>query len=296
MQTDIHRKFKLFPYAHPYKKAGQMWSPLLKMSKARKRMFNHRNRFFSMEYRRSLPKRLFWQMTLPTLHPSTSTAGSLVMQHPWPTFRALFFGKMWMLKNPSLVPGVVWPVKSKKYLLAKIHASQALTHLVGKASQKWMKKVLQKLWALSSPTRSSLWLVAGGLDTLMNNFLLKSGVVNSLPSAYHLLTYKKLKTNGFTSNQKLAFAYPGDLIQWKDSFYLSKVLNGGPEKQAFQQQNYHPTSVHGLKVFGWLRPFYQNAILISAFRNPKKAPWKGKRPYKKAKKQVNSRSSKKFPE
>lgn len=256
MRTQARRQFKLFPYAHPYKKVGQMWSSLLKISKKQKRMYTYRNKFFSMEYRRPLPKSLLWPMTFSGQVRGVQQTQPLAMEGPWLTFRVLFFAKLWMLKNPALVPGVVWPVKSKKYLLAKMHAFQGLTDLTGKASQGWTRKILQKLWSLRSGTRSSLWSVTGGLDSLFTNLLLKSGWTATLPRASHLLTYKKVQKNGVLTKQSLAFAYPGDYVKIKDSLCLLRVLNAGPEKDTFLLEGVQPTSIHALKLFGWLRSFY----------------------------------------
>jgi hypothetical protein len=243
MKSLYLRQKKAFPLATSLKKANQQWNPMRTLSKAEKKLFKNKFSFFSMEYGRSLPKRLLWQIAIAkpgtnpgevdsgVTHESFSFSNGVAaevnlkqkknsrpgppvtpFQQNWAVFRFVFFGKMWMLNNPSLVPGLVWPVKRKKTVLAKLRAWKAMSQLVGQSNLHFLKQNLQKLWNLPSHLIPSLWSLASGLDSLKTNLVLKSGLAGNLPSAYHLVSRGHYFLNGLPCKKSLGFNYPGDVI------------------------------------------------------------------------------------
>jgi hypothetical protein len=265
------RQKKAFPLATSLKKANQQWNPMRTLSKAEKKLFKNKFNFFSMEYGRSLPKRLLWQIAIakPGANPGEVNSGVTQesfafsngvlakvnlkekknshmgppvtpFQQTWAVFRYVFFGKMWMLNNPSLVPGLVWPVKRKKTLLAKLRAWKAMSQLVGQSNLHFLKQNLQKLWNLPSHLVPSLWSLASGLDSIKTNLVLKSGLVGNLPSAYHLVSRGHYFLNGLPSKKSLGFNYPGDVVSLSmptlpETYTGSKnpSMGSGTEKNKF---------------------------------------------------------------
>lgn len=268
-------KLKRFPLATPQKKAAQQWSSLLKLSVQRQRFFKNQTRFFSIEYGMSLPKRLFWQIAIcqtPKGGAFENTGSDVSvflpktpsLEHPWNVFRSVFFGKMWILNNPSLVPGVVWPMKSQKGGVAKIRALKALSHLIGKKQKKWLLENFQSFWNLSHQTKPMLWTFASSLDSLKTNVLLKSGWAGTVPAAFHLVTHQKSVWNGFFPEKTFGFTYFGDCVQFfpknpkNFETFLSEMLTYGLTKQG---------SLNLMKPFLWFVPFFQNQKKSSFSKN-----------------------------
>lgn len=280
MKIPNSNKYKLFPYATTVKKPTQQWNHLLKLSAQKKRFFKNKTRFFSMEFGRSLPKRLFWQIaqtpfdeknlglgtvnsfqtksSFPQFFTHPRFAGFEKFQHNWTIFRSLFFGKMWMLNNPSLVPGVVWPVKSKKILVAKMRAFKALCHLTGKGNLSFILRNTQKLWASTNNTKPSLWCVASGLDSLKANSLMKTGFVPTFQTGFHWISYGKVSMNGFVDKKGLSFYYPGDFIQISKKTVFSSLFNSGPRFQSLAISKKNTNSIYTAKTFLWLSSFFKS--------------------------------------
>lgn len=290
--TSFH-KYKLFPYATTMKKPTQQWNHLLKLSPQKKRLFKSKARFFSMEFGRSLPKRIFWQIAqtgfkkdnsfltnsfqIPqtrfkkdknnTLLPKVSTFTKF--SHSWSVFRSLFFGKMWMLNNPALVPGVVWPVKSKKIRMAKMRAFKALCHLTGKGNLSFVVSQAQKLWASTNRTKPSLWFLASSMDSLKANYLMKSGFVPTIYTGHHWVSYGNILHNGFLDKKSMRFYYPGDFVQITKENSLTAFFNSGPRYQSLPTSQKNGVSVYSTTAFLWLSPFFQKKI--SPFFKTKKS-------------------------
>jgi len=270
------RRLKSFPYATVQKRKTQPWTSLLTFSVEKKRLWKNQTRLFSMEYGRALSKRLFWQMALrkhfetsknPLNSKKLLNQQWIPLQHPWGLFRSIFFAKMWLLNNPSLVPGVVWPVKSKKIHLAKMRAFQALSHLTGKNSRDFVLRILQKFWNLSKQTTPSLWSVAQGLESLKTHYLMKSGLVRSIPVASHWIQQGKIIVNGLLTSQTRSFQYPGDLmvVQSLDKFnnycffetlLAYGILKPGRHSQAKDTNLNGSISVYTVQPFLWLHGFF----------------------------------------
>lgn len=251
---------------------------MLKVRGQRQRFFKNKHRLFSVDYGRSVPKRLFWQVSLRTNKVQWQHTSQL--QRPWFVFRYSLLNKPWILSNPSLVPGMVWPVKRKKYLLCQLRAWKGLCHLLGKGSQQRILARLQKLWALQPIGQPSLWNVAAGLESSKTTFLLKGGFVGTLPCAFHQMNHKHVRFNGFATNKALGFVYPGDWLQTDPGSFF-RMLNGGPLQQAYTWTNKQPMSIHTTKIISWLLPFYQGfpfkstrPLFLLKSPNPK-VGWKG---------------------
>lgn len=276
MKVNFQSRWKRYPLATSQKKPWQQWSSLLKLSKTRQRFYKNQTRFFSMEYGRSLTKRLFWQMIFPThfqkenikktLHSQESIfLKSETFEYSWNVFRTGLFGKMWILNNPSLVPGVVWPAKSKKILLAKMRAFKALSHLTGNIQQKRMLSLFRKFYDLSMQTTPFLWSVARNLDSLRFNFVLKSGFVSTLPSARHSVNSAKWLWNGTIPFKTIGFTYPGDFVQncAKSSQDYTKVFSElfctGPSTMNSKATQGTMVSLYKLKPFFWCTSFFHTS-------------------------------------
>lgn len=279
MKTPTMNKYKLFPYATTMKKPTQQWNHLLKLSPQKKRLFKNKTRFFSMEFGRSLSKRIFWQIaqtgfkennnflanflfskkhnsnTNPTLPGFTELAK---FNQNWTVFRSLFFGKMWMLNNPSLVPGVVWPVKSKKILIAKMRAFKTLCHLTGKGNLSFVVRNAQKLWTSTNNTKPSLWFLASSMDSLKANYLMKSGFVPTIQTGHHWISYGNVLLNGFVHKKNRSFYYPGDFIQVAKGNIFSTLFNTGPRFQSLSISKKNINSIYTAKAFFWVSPFFKN--------------------------------------
>lgn len=280
----LSNKYKLFPYATTMKKPTQQWNHLLKLSPQKKRLFKSKTRFFSMEFGRSLSKRIFWQIAqsrfnennplLPNVSQTTQTKPNAKtlsqvsfftkFSHNWTVFRSLFFGKMWMLNNPALVPGVVWPVKSKKILVAKMRAFKALSHLTGKGNLSFVVNNAQKLWTSNSNTKPSLWFLASSLDSLKANYLMKSGFVPTLQTGHHWISYGNVLYNGFLDKKSMRFYYPGDFIQVTKESSLNTLFNSGPRFQSLSTSKKNGSSIYTKNAFLWVSPFFKakNASFI----------------------------------
>ncbi len=280
MKTLTINKYKLFPYATTIKKPTQQWNHLLKLSPQKKRLFKNKTRLFSMEFGRSLSKRIFWQIaqtgfkennnfltnflflqkqnneyTKPTLPGLTELAK---FSQNWTIFRSLFFGKMWMLNNPSLVPGVVWPVKSKKILIAKMRAFKTLCHLTGKGNLSFVVRNAQKLWTSANNTKPSLWFLASSMDSLKANYLMKSGFVPTIQTGHHWISYGNVLLNGFVHKKSMSFYYPGDFIQVTKGNIFSTLFNSGPRYQSLSISKKNTNSIYSTKTFIWVSPFFKN--------------------------------------
>lgn len=335
------RKYKIFPYAAVQKKGNIQWNPLAKLSYNRKRFFKNKSRFFSMEYGRSLSKRILWQIAVPEPNPflqqnfifneepcvpctqdakqkkmkrtqkkvhtkeynlkfqsifpkkkgfqaypqktkliSVYYRNTVLPNHPfsqtWVTFRSIFFGKMWVLNNPSLVPGVVRPVKSKKILLAKLRAFKGLTHLVGNSNQKVLVKFLNKLWNLSPKTATSLWSIASGLESLKTAVLIKSGFLLTIPAVFDNLSRGAIFINGEgplgSSQKSLSFSYPGDILKMNNK--LEKLFIYGPTTKKTETEKNVIYSIYLIKPFLWLSSFYNYGNVLDFFGKQKKLPSK----------------------
>lgn len=292
-------KNKAFPYAVVRKKATQQWDYLRKLSNKEKRLYKNKSRFYSLEYGRSLSKRVLWQIAalkpfsgigeknlfsenpkkqtffqktsrLKTPAAATSEKKPVFLNQsslskPWPVFRSILFGKMWMLYNPALVPGVVWPTKNKKSRVAKIRAFKTVEHLVGKSNVNFLTQNLQKLWNLSSTT-PSLWSLASGLGSLKTHLLLKSGFACTIPGAFSLISGGKLLLNGSPEKKGLGFYYPGDFISIKNSHSLTlgNIFSYGTKKTRFSL-----TSVNSVLPFIWLSSFYKYGKVLDFYGQQK---------------------------
>jgi hypothetical protein len=332
MKYSNQRKYKAFPYAVVQKKGNQQWNPLTKLSYNRKRFFKNKSRFFSMEYGRSLSKRILWQIAVPqpnsflqknfrfyedaklnkikkmqkkvhtkeynlklqssfpkkkgfeTYPQKTKILRSVFytnrVLHPfsqtWVTFRSIFFGKMWVLNNPSLVPGVVRPVKSKKMLLAKLRAFKGLTRLVGNSNKKVLVKFLNKLWNLSPKTTPSLWSVASGLESLKTAVLIKSGFLFTIPAAFDNLSRGAIFVNGEgpleSSKKSLSLSYPGDVFKMNNK--LEKLFIYGPTTKKTETEKNVMNSIYLVKPFLWLFSFYNYGNVLDFFGKQQKLPSK----------------------
>jgi hypothetical protein len=274
--TTLQNKYKLFPYATTAKKPTQQWNYLLKLSPQKKRLFKSKTRFFSMEFGRSLSKRIFWQIAQSNLKENNVYANNYQttetpqnektlcqvslhtkFSHNWTVFRSLFFGKMWMLNNPALVPGVVWPVKSKKILVAKMRAFKALTHLTGKGNLAFVMRHAQKLWTSQSQTKPSLWFLASSLDSLKANYLMKSGFVPTLQTGHHWISYGNVMYNGFLDKKSMRFYYPGDFIHITKEYSLNILFNSGPRFQSLATSKKNGSSIYTKNAFLWVSSFFK---------------------------------------
>lgn len=253
MQTTFKGSYHGFPYPNTQKrKSYQLWSSVLKIPAKRQRFFKNKHRLFSVDYGRSLPKRLFWQVSFCAT--KTGWQQTPELQRPWFVFRYSLLGKPWILSNPSLVPGIVWPVKRKKYVLSQLRAWKGLCHLLAKGSQDRILARLQKLW--TSHSQPALWNVAAGLDSLKTSLLLKGGFVSTLPAGFHGIHHGRVLLNGFAAKKTFSFVYPGDWLQG-DPCSFARLFNGGPLQQDYRWANKQPASLYTTKVFYWLLPFYR---------------------------------------
>ena len=313
MKNKILHKKKAFPLATHLKKTDQQWDLGRKLSFKEKRLFKNKIKFYSMEYGRSLSKKLLWEIATvssrndehisqlfsfspqKTEKKGTNLEDSIPQriapfQQSWTLFRSIFFGKMWSLNNPSLVPGLVWPIKSKKTYLAKLRAWKALSQLTGKTNLKYLKNNLQMLWNLPTHLVPSRWSLAAGLDSIKTSTLLKSGWVVTHPTAFNEISCGHYSLNGVRSNKSLGFNYPGDFFSMsflesipktnmpimenmstqksspffshqsiKTALVFGKLFNSSPAR-IFKQQNLSQSSV---LPFLWTSSFYQDGIVVN---------------------------------
>lgn len=148
----------------------------------------------------------------------------------WNIFKYVFLKKIWILYNPSLVPGISRPFKYKKNNLIKIRALKGLNHLVGKCNLKFLFFILAKSWNMSNFTVTVpfIWNFSRTVDSLKANILLKIGVVRTTPMARAIISNQKILTNvnGFTNPKILNVAYTGDYFNFNlDYFYFASKHN-----------------------------------------------------------------------
>lgn len=306
-------KNKAFPFATSQKKAVyQQWNIMPKPKV--KKVYKYKSRFFSMEFGRSFSKRILWQIavskpsfniqdsfyytTNTKIGDTVSTKNNMEMksflgqktisldkkiqpyQQSWKAFRTVLFGKMWMLYDPSLVPGITWPVKHKKILLTKMRAYKALSQLVGKPQKKYLTTQLQKFASISNQTTPILWSIAGGLESQKTSVLVKSNFVCTLPAASHSITKGDFNLNGQTLQKSLGFSYAGDILfsnimaenpsvnnagnQETFSSFFSKVFSYGPLKSTS-----FPIPKNIIRPFLWLSSFYNYGKILNFYGQPK---------------------------
>lgn len=253
------RKFTPFPYGVINKHSHTSWRFLNKFTPNQKSKFKQKNRLFSLELGRSLPKRVIWQTALA----KNANLGNIINNHnkpitlklnpnySWRVFTSAFFGKIWLLNNPSAVPGIAWPTKSKKILLAKIKAFKALSLSAGKLKTAFIIKNLQKFYknSFSVQSISTLWHMAGSFDCLKNTFFYKLGFFASVQSAFHKTRSNTVLFNGFSNNQSLNFVYPGDFVTITEKSIFTELFSFG------KKTNY--SSIYTVKPFLWLSTFYK---------------------------------------
>nr|YP_009944749.1 ribosomal protein S4 [Ankistrodesmus falcatus]QMS48918.1 ribosomal protein S4 [Ankistrodesmus falcatus] len=187
---------------------------------------------------------------------------------------------MWMLYDPSLVPGITWPVKHKKMLLAKMRAYKALSQLMGKPQKKYLATNLQKFASISNQTTPILWSIAGGLESQKTSVLVKSNFVCTLPAASYSISIGNFTVNGQTMQKSLGFNYAGDILSYnvmanndsenlagkKQSFssFFSKVFSYGPLKSTGS-----PIPMNAVQPFLWLSSFYNYGKILDFYGQPK---------------------------
>lgn len=314
------RKNKIFPLATTQKKpTNQPWNYLPK--KNSKKLFKQKSRFFSMEFGRSFSKRILWQIavshsfinnpnalsttkiqqkTWKTIFPGNldysqaQISKTLLLdkkfgpyQQSWKAFRTILFGKMWMLYDPSLVPGIAWPVKQKKILLAKMRAFKALSMLVGKPPLKYLTQNLQKCSQISGQTTPILWSITGGLDCFKANVLVKSNFMGTFQAGNHSMSNNNFSVNGISQQKSLGFNYAGDIISYNSThlsekslqnprYFFGNIFKYGPMKKTSKT-----TAANALKPFIWLSSFYNTGQVIDFFGQPKQTLKKRRFFYKK---------------
>lgn len=253
------RKLSPVPYGTVLKHYNTTWNFLNKLSLKQKVKFKQKNRLFSLELGRSLPKRVIWQVALAKdanllfSKSQLNGAGELTTpSYSWSVFRSALFGKMWLLNNASAVPGIVWPTKSKKLLLAKMKAFKALSLSAGKLKTSFLIKNLQKVYADSflNKTESTLWKMASSLDSLKNTFYYKAGLFPTIPTAYQKVRSGNVLLNGFSHKKNHSFAYPGDFNTMKETNrFFADLFSVG--------KTHLSTSLYAIKPFLWLSSFYK---------------------------------------
>ena len=247
------RYYLPFPYATVQKNYNTSMFFLKKLKQKPK--FKQKNRVFSLELGRSLSKRVLWQTALSAGVESFHKKENLTqnsLSFSWKSFRVAFFAKIALLKNASVVPGAIWPTKSKKMLLVKMKAFKAFSFLFGKEKASFGVKNLQKIFAnsFSMPTRSFLWNIAGGFDSLKAPLFYKSAFSPTLGNSFQRLNSRQVRYNGFVKNKTLSFAYPGDFAKafFPNTFFANNFSFG--KITTF-------ISIYNLKPFLWLISFYQ---------------------------------------
>lgn len=301
MKHSFLRKFKAFPYAVVQKQALQQWNPLMKLSSERKRFYKKKSLFFSIEYGRSLNKRILWQVATPAfinspfvpaqnvakdlkiqgrrflnlkgiqankpnhVYKMKSLKPSSSFQYSWSLFRSLFFGKIWILNNPSLVPGVLWLTKSKKAQVAKMRAFAAVSDFVGKVNRRTLLQKMHKLWVgpLCFQTKPRIWSLVSGFDSLKSTVLLKSGFVPTTLIGSSFLLSEKASLNGFVPQKHAGYVYPGDFFSVHPvngllslSKTLGQIFSYGPGKKVSVFEKAYWYSIYTMKPFIWLAGFY----------------------------------------
>lgn len=250
------QKYTPFPYGTSLKYFNSPLHFLLKLSPKQKMKFKQKNKLFSLELGKSLHKRLLWQSSQKV------NTGFSCLGTSWSVFTAAFFGKMWLLNNAAVVPGVVWPSKSKKIMLAKMKAFKALRLNFGNLKSSFLTKNLQKLYSTSfaSQTAHSLWHMAGGLEFLKYNLFYKTGFYPSVSVSIQKNLSGEIKHNGLISGKAKSFFYPGDFNEMKTSFSFLQTLFSFGKKQSY-------SSMYANKPFLWLNSFYTFSLLNQSQKN-----------------------------
>lgn len=249
------RKFTRIPYGTVLKNANSPMRLLKKLSYKQKKKYKQMNRLFSLELGRALPKRVIWQISTPFAQ-NSEMLGKIQKTNSWSMFRSAFFGKMWLLNNASAVPGVVWPTKSKKFLVAKMKAFKAFSLSTGGLNQKFLVKNLQKAYAQSfhSSNQSFLWKMASSFDSLQSSFFLKTGFFGTFTATGDALRFKKILFNGSIHLKEKSFMYPGDLSFFPEkSNFFAQAFSQGPLSSK--------KPIYATKPFLWLcTNFYKSAV------------------------------------
>ena len=274
MKLTFKRQYPLATRGANLKQTSQQGSPLRKLTLKQKGFYRKTQRVFSLEYGKYLHKRILWKI-VSTNRP-TSFPKTLLMK--FKTFHSKILSKKWLLDNMTLAPGVVWPLKNKKFLVAKMRAFKTLSHLVQARNLKVLIQTIQKLWNLQT-TKPSVWGVASGVDSLKAHVLLKSGLAPTRSAANALSAPRAQAASQLPetlSTRKQTFVYPGDFCSFDSNpaFLWSLLFSAGPTKvfqikkknrRAAQSAHKRPTSIHTANLFQWVAFFYKNGHLKNRF-------------------------------
>lgn len=240
------------PYGTVLKYPKSPMRLLLKLSAKQKNIYKQKNRIFSLELGRSLPKRVVWQVSVPFFKNHT-VLQKTVKSCSWSVFRSAFFGKMWLLNNASVVPGIVWPTKSQKSLIAKMKAMKALRLSIGSLKTGKFIKHLQKVYShsFSKARNSSFWDMASSLECLKGSFFVKHGFFQTSACVKNMLRYNQKTSPGFPIGNSNTFVYPGDFNTFPEkSDFFAQTFSTGP----LMQKN----SVCANQPFLWLSNSFYN--------------------------------------
>lgn len=261
MKASIFYKFKAFSYPTAQKITFyQQWNPLRKLSRPNKRIFRGRNRLFSIDSSRPLPKEIFLKIvhSLERVNVSLKDryitsfkseinlppqckkfnflsyhlVNSLRKTYSWNIFRYIFLKKMWILSNPSLVPGIARPFRFKKMNIIKIRALKGLTHLIGSCNLQFIFFLVKKSWNMPNQVVPFFWNLPRTVDSLKSNVFLKLGLVHTIPITRELISRQKVYFNGFVNTKVQHFVYPGDYLRFnlqnficQDSIFRVRFIN-----------------------------------------------------------------------
>lgn len=229
----ITRKLTGLPYGTILKYPKSPMRLLLKLSAKQKNTYKQKNRIFSLELGRSLPKRVVWQLSVPFFKNHT-VLEKILKSCSWSIFRSAFFGKMWLLNNASVVPGIVWPTKSQKSFIAKMKAMKALRLSLGYLKTGKFIKHLQKIYShsFSKPWNSSLWDMASSLESLKGSFFVKHGFFQTPATVKNMLRSNHNSSPGFPIGNSKMFVYPGDFNTFPEkSEFFAQTFSMGPLMQ-----------------------------------------------------------------
>ena len=269
MKLTFKRQYPLAVRGANLKQTRQQGSPLRKLTLKQKGFSRKTQRVFSLEYGKYLQKRILWKI-VSTNNPISFPKTLLTK---FKTFHSKILSKKWLLDNMTLAPGVVWPLKNKKYLVAKMRAFKTLSHLVQARNLKVLIQTIQKLWNLQA-TKPSVWTVASGVDSLKAHVFLKSGLI---PTGAAAQTVRPLSKT--LSLRKQTFVYPGDFCSFDSNpaFLWSLLFSSGPTtlfqiKKKNLRVYKRPTSIYTGSLFQWVAFFYKNGNFKNRFSsktNPK---------------------------
>lgn len=246
------RKLTGLPYGTVLKYPKNPMRLLLKLSTKQQNTYKQKNRVFSLELGRSLPKRVVWQVSVPFFK-NHAVFEKILKSSSWSVFRSAFFGKMWLLNNASVVPGIVWPTKSQKSLIAKMKAVKALRLTLGSLKSGLFIKHLQKVYAqsFSAAHQSSLWKMASSLECLKASFFTKLGFFQTPASAKNMIRLNLGSGEGFHVGNSQMFVYPGDFnMLTKKSDFFAQIFSTG--------SGMHNHSVYANQPFLWLSHNFYN--------------------------------------